>query len=443
MKKKLQRAYSSVLFRNAASLYGVQACRKLIPLITIPYLARVLGPEGWGTVAFVQALGEFIVMIVEFGFNLSSTREIAQKRGSRNACGEIVAGTFGAQAGLSLLAVSCALLAATQIPLLRNHPKLLAAGLFYGVLQGVAPLWFFQGLERMALAAGLEISSKIAALAGILLFVRHTSDEWLVLALQGLAPAVSTVAGIWLAYRMVPLRLPSLSQIRRSLELGWPMFLIRSSASLYGVANVFVLGLFAPAAVVGYYASAEKIVKAGCGLLLPIRESLYPRLSQLAIHSPEENRRLTKLGAVLMGGGGLLLGICAFAGAPWITRILLGRGFDPVIPVLRILALLPVIIALTDSVGMQYLLPRGRENIVNRVVLGGGVVCLLLAFLFASRYRQIGMAWAVVIAEASVCSALAYVVYRLASRPEPELVPVEEGPIADERFVAALSGRES
>ena len=431
-----------MLFRNAAALYGVQACRKLIPLISIPYLARVLGPEGWGNVAFVQALGEFIVMVVEFGFTLSSTREIAQKRGSRTACGEVVAGTFGAQAGLSLLAVFGALLVATQIPLLREHPRLLAAGLFYGVMQGVAPLWFFQGLERMMLAGSLEIFSKIAALAGLLLFVHQPGDEWLVLALQGLAPGVSTVAGIWLAYRMVPLRLPTLAQVRHSLALGWPMFLIRSSASLYGVANVFVLGLFAPAAIVGYYASAEKIVKAGCGLLLPIRESLYPRLSQLAIHSPEENHRLTKLGALLMGGGGLALGLCTFAGAPWIAHILLGRGFDPVIPVLRILALLPVIIALTDSVGMQYLLPRGRESIVNRVVLSGGLVSLALAFLFAPRYQHVGMACAVVIAEAFVCGVLAYIVYRMTARPAVRAAGAEQ-PVVEEQLMATLTGGEN
>lgn len=416
MRSRFQRIYRSALVRNAASLYGVQVCRKLIPLISVPYLAHVLGPAGWGNVAFVQALGEFIVMIVEFGFNLSATREIAQRRNSREACGEVVAGTLGAQISLSLFAVLGALLVATQIPLLRNHPGLLAAGLFYGVVQGAAPLWFFQGLERMTLAATLEISGKIAALAGILLFVRRTGDEWLVLALQGLAPALSTIVGIWLAYRIVPFRVPSFEQVKRSLQLGWPMFLLRSSASLYGVGNVFVLGLFAPATAVGYYASAEKIVKAICGLLLPIRESLYPRLSHLVVHAPGESGRLTKLGAFLMGGGGLLLGVFTFAGAPLIAHFLLGRSFEPVITLLRILALLPLIIALTDSVGMQYLLPRGREGVVNRAVLGGGLLNLLLAFLFASRYQHIGMAWSVVVAETFVCIVLAYMVFRYSSR---------------------------
>src|SRR5271169_2073299 len=62
------------LVHNTAALYGVQLCRKAIPLLTMPYLARVLGPAGWGSVAFVSSLGEFIVLIIEFGFNLSATR---------------------------------------------------------------------------------------------------------------------------------------------------------------------------------------------------------------------------------------------------------------------------------------------------------------------------------------------------------------------------------
>jgi O-antigen/teichoic acid export membrane protein len=111
-----------------------------------------------------------------------------------------------------------------------------------------------------------------------------------------------------------------------------------------------------------------------------------------------------------------------------------------VIPVLRILALLPVIISLTDSVGMQYLLPRGRESIVNRVVLGGGFVSLALAFVLAPRYQHIGMASAVVIAEAFVCGVLAYVVFRMTSRDGEAAVAERPGEPGEEEFVGALSG---
>ena len=97
MRKTVASIASSRLFHNAVSLYGVQICRKLLPLVSVPYLARVLGPSGWGKVAFVQALGDGMVLFLEFGFNLSATREIARHRDSPRVCGDIIAGTIGAQ----------------------------------------------------------------------------------------------------------------------------------------------------------------------------------------------------------------------------------------------------------------------------------------------------------------------------------------------------------
>src|SRR5262249_50372916 len=140
----------------AAALYGVQIVRKILPLIIIPYLARTLGPAGWGVVAFTQAIAEFVVLVIEFGFNLSATREIAGFRNCCATCGEVMAGVLGAQCVLASLGVLGMLVAGRVIPLLHDNPKLVAAGLFYAIAQGFLPLWFFQGLERMRLAAVLE-----------------------------------------------------------------------------------------------------------------------------------------------------------------------------------------------------------------------------------------------------------------------------------------------
>ena len=78
------------LARGALALYGVQFVRKIIPLISIPYLARILGPAGWGLVAYVLSFSEILGQVFEFGFNLSATREIARHRADRERCSEIV-----------------------------------------------------------------------------------------------------------------------------------------------------------------------------------------------------------------------------------------------------------------------------------------------------------------------------------------------------------------
>ena len=406
------RIFKSKILHNAASLYAVQACRKLIPLVTIPYLARVLGPSGWGDVAFTLSMGEFIGILGEFGFVLSATREIAQKRDTRDECGLIASGTFGAQAVLVTIGVLGAWLISTRMPLLNSHPKLLCAGLLYGASQGLTPMWLFQGLERMTLAASLEVTSKVAGLAAIFLFVHVPNDEWKVMAFQSFSPLVTAIVGLWTAHRLLRLRRPTLSMISRALRSGWPMFLMRSGAAAYSTGNVLILAIFAPASVVGYYASAEKLARAITGLLMPIRDAFYPRLSQLATHSPRENERLTRISANIESGCGLLLTIATFAFAGPIIRLVFGKTFGPAVPILEILSVLPFILSLTDSIGMQSLLPAGKESMVTKAIIGGALVNGLLALVLAPRFQGRGMAVSVDIAEAAVCAILIWIVAR-------------------------------
>ena len=399
----LKRVFGSQLVHNTAALYGVQFSRKLVPLIIIPFLARTLGPAGWGMVAFAQSMGEFIVLVIEFGFNLSATRAIARNRKSADECSRIMAGVLGAQVLLAILAAGSALLVSQWIPLLRDNPRLLGAGLFYAVAQGFMPLWFFQGLERMRLAAALEITGKLLGMGAILLLVRKPEDGWIALFVQGVAPALSTTAGIMMAYRAIPFRWPTRALVTDAVRIGWRMFVFRSGESLFGVGNAFILGLFAPPALVGYFASAEKISRAAFGLLNPIRDALYPRISSIVAESPEKAARLTRIGAMATISGGVLLGASVFVGAPLMIRILMGEGFGQAVAVLRILAVLPLLLSVTHSVGLQWLLPRGQDAVVNRIILSAGALNIALAILLAPHFAHLGMAWAVVCSEAFVC----------------------------------------
>ena len=101
----------------------MQFCRKIFPLITVPYLTRMLKPSGWGTVAFVLAMSEIVALVIEFGFNLSATREISRHRHDRGRCSEVMAGVLGAQIVLSVVGITLASVVARHMPLLRNQPR--------------------------------------------------------------------------------------------------------------------------------------------------------------------------------------------------------------------------------------------------------------------------------------------------------------------------------
>lgn len=400
------------LVQNALALYGVQACRKLFPLISIPYLARILQPVGWGRYALMGALGDVLVLVIEFGFNLSATREIARHRDSRETCGSIMSSVFGVQLGLSVIGVTGALAAAYMLPGFHDDRRMLAAALFYGVAQGLNPLWFFQGLERIRLASTLEITGKALSLLSIFVFVHYSSDGWKVLLIQAAAPVLSTVAGLFLAWRSFPLRLPSRRRMVEAFRGGWNLFLFRSGESLYGAGNALILGLFAPASSVGYFAAAERLSRASFGLMNPIRDTLYPRLSNLAKHSADKAASLAKVGAYLMIGGGVILAVLIWICAPLMVRLLMGPGFDQAIGTLRILALLPPLLSVTYSMGLQWLIPAGRDREVNRIILSAGFLNIILAVLLAPRFAHVGMAWSVVAAETWVAVCMFYTVWK-------------------------------
>src|SRR5450755_520004 len=93
---------------NVIALYGVQACTYALPLLTFPYLARVLGPSGWGVVVFAQAIGDVIASVVEYGFDISASRETSRQRDDPNRLSALISGVLGAKTLLAIVCIAAA-----------------------------------------------------------------------------------------------------------------------------------------------------------------------------------------------------------------------------------------------------------------------------------------------------------------------------------------------
>ena len=172
------------LVQNVVSLYGVLACTYVLPIITFPYLARVLGPSGWGSVVFAQAIGLIIAVFVEYGFDISASRETSRHRDEPQRLAELISGVLGAKGLLALLCIAGALISRRFFHNVSPSQPLFYASVAWGVCQGINMLWFFQGLERMRLASALEIGGKLVATLSIFVLVRKPEDGWKVMAAQ-------------------------------------------------------------------------------------------------------------------------------------------------------------------------------------------------------------------------------------------------------------------
>jgi PST family polysaccharide transporter len=399
---RVAKIFKHKIVENILALSGLHILNYVFPIVTVPYLTRVLGPAAWGLVAFYQGFASFIVYFVEFGFNWSSTREIARLRDSPRSLADIMSGVLGAKSLLSVVGVAVALLAYLFVPPLQADTALIVMSVVWALGQAFNMIWFFQGLERMRVVALLTTAAKVVTTIAIFIVVRSPSDAWKVMALQASAAWFAVGTAAFIAYKGVPFRRPNMALTIHALRTSWSLFLFNSSRSLYTVGNAFILGLFASSRVVGFYAAAEKLIRVLLGLLNPISRAIYPRVSYLVHHSPERALRLVRLTFLGMTGFGALISLAVAVFAPLIVRVALGADFGPAIPILRVSSLLPFIVAPSIVLGTHWMLPLGHDRPYLKMVFLAGLVNVALAVALAPTFAGVGMAWAVVSTETFV-----------------------------------------
>ncbi|ADV65811.1 oligosaccharide flippase family protein [Deinococcus maricopensis] len=414
------------VLRNIIALYGVHLVTFVLPLLTVPFLARVLGPGAWGAVAFAQAFGALLGLLVEYGFDLAGARAVARDRDNPARLAALLGQITGAKLLLGAAALVIAVIAQQVVPALGAHPALLWASVALGLAQGASPLWFYQGLERLPRVAAVDVTAKAVGTVALLTLVRGPADAWLVPALAAAAATFSAAWGFTQAVRTVGIRTPTPGGIRDALRLGWTMFVFRGSAAFYSSASTFLLGLFVPATLVGYYAGAERLARAAQGLLQPLSRALYPRYSRAAQDGPRALQALLPHGARLMLAAGGALSAALLLGAPLLVRILLGTDFEPATPVLRVLAALPLLIGVNIVLGLFWLVPLGLDGTFNGTVALGALLNAALIVALVPHAGPLGMAVAVIATEVCVFALLARA-YRRTRRtpPPPHPAPLE------------------
>jgi PST family polysaccharide transporter len=233
-------------------MYAVHAATYFLPLLVIPFVARVLGPEQWGWLSMFQSFALYASMLIEYGFGLSGTRDVARLRSDPAARGRILADVTAAK--LILIAALSVIIAVLwfTVPLFQNHARLFAAAVFFAFAQGASVVWYLQGAGQTARIAKAEVASRSVATLAVFLFLRQPDQGWLLLLFNGIA-ALSSVCIGFLCLRVdTPLLRPTWSGGVQALHSGLSMFFFRSAVSLYTLGNSFILGLFAPAQMVGF-----------------------------------------------------------------------------------------------------------------------------------------------------------------------------------------------
>ena len=399
MQSLIRYGLSHRVTQNALGLYGIQFAGYIIPLATLPYLARVLRPQGFGLLLFAQSFALWASTVIEYGFNLSATREVAQNRNDRKTLASVASGVLGAKLILLSGFAAIAFVSAFAVGSFRQHPGYLGWAILQALAFGLSPFWYFQGAERMVGAVLIELFARATAAASIFLLVRQPGDGWKVLASFAAAGcAIVATQTLWM-YREVRFQWPSREHSIAALTSGWHMFLFRGAYNIYGTANAFILGIFVPSVQVGYFGGAERMAKAVQGLMLPFTQAFYPHMSRMAWQDSRRAGRLARWSIPVACIAGLVLAGTLAAFARWIVPLILGPNFEASVPVLYVFALILPLNALNTALIMQWMLPHGFERAVGAITASAILVNVVSASLLAPRFLHLGMALAILGAE--------------------------------------------
>lgn len=365
---------------NIAALGALQITAYIIPLITIPYLTRVLGLDGFGKLMFVQAIVAYVVIITDYGFTLTATRKISANRTNKQYISEVFWATWGAQWLLALASILTMISLVSIITILQENAALYYVGLSLVIGNLLFPIWIFQGLERMREVAIINACSRLLTALPIFFLVKSSDDLIWVLALSGAGAGVAGIGSlIWIRHKkLIYWKRTTLERVFKELAGGKSIFLSKVSTSLYTISIPVVLGFISGTSAVGYFALANKLKVAVQGLLSPISQALYPRMSLLYSSDPEGAYRLVKKSATIMMFVSASASIVLFIGAPSLIYIIAGEGFFPAVSLLRWLAFIPLIAGVSNIFGVQVMLPNDLTKPYNIIISSAAVICLTL-----------------------------------------------------------------
>jgi len=395
---------NKVLFKNFTSLSILQISNYFFPIITLPYLVRVLGPEKYGLVNFAAAFAMYFAIITDYGFNLSATQDISVNRKNPERTSQIFSAVISIKMILFFISAILFTIIVFIFPIFKKDLLLFAITFVSVFGTALFPIWFYQGIEKMNYILVINVTVRTILTALIFLFIKQESDYILFAILNSISFVAIGVVGLLVSISSLKVKyfVPAKGILKQQLVDGWNLFLSTIWINLYTTSNVFVLGLFAPASVVGYFAAADKVRMAFQGILSPITQSVFPHVNKMLSESYERfigfNKKILKIGFII----GALISLVIFIFAEPIVIIILGHEYQSSIIILRIIAWLPLIIIISNVLGIQTMIPLNKHKPFSIILFFAAVINLILAFIIVPKYFEVGTAISVVITEAFI-----------------------------------------
>lgn len=287
--------------KNIAWLMLTQISSYIFPLLTLPYLIRILGINNYGIYALILAYSQYFLLLVDFGYNLTATRDVAIHKDDPSKLSQVYWITMASKLLLCVLGFIVSLLMVSMYDI--KYIWIMFIAYFSIVGNAFFPIWFFQGLEKMRYLSVISVLSRTIVLIFTFLCVKNQGDIYIALAVYSLTflvPSIILNFKVW-QMRVVRFYFPSMSDVISSLKTSFPVFISNFAISFYTNFNSILLSKYQPISVVGSYYSADRVRIAAQTLLTPISQAIFPRVCDSQLKSG--NKELIRFGFAFMGTG--------------------------------------------------------------------------------------------------------------------------------------------
>ncbi len=370
----------------------------ILPLVTVPYVSRILGADGVGIYSYTYSIAYYFMIIAMLGLNNYGNRTIAKVRDDKEKLSKEFCSIYALQLIISIIMIICYLL---YVVIFNNQYKLIAFIQIMYVISSMFDInWFFFGIEKFKLTITRNTIIKILSLIFIFIFVKTPDDVWKYTAILAGSTLFSNIILFSFLHKYVRFVKVGRRDIFKHFKPNLVMFLPVIAVSIYKIMDKIMLGILSTVTEVGYYENAEKITQVPIAIITALGTVMLPRVSNMLSNNKEEEVKKIigkTMPFILFLAFPMVFGICAVSKD--FSLIFFGNEFEKCGLLIQLLSITIIFLSWGNVIRTQYLIPKEKDKEYVISAFLGAIVNFIMNYIFIPKYTSIGACIGTIAAE--------------------------------------------
>ncbi len=388
MSSELLSKFRHRLVANSFYLYLSHFADYLLLLIVLPFISRSLGPITLGNIGLAQTFGLLVLLILEFGFSITATRDVALNPNNKSKTQKLASKIFSFKIYLIPIIIFFTLIIIFVHPIFFYQPELLILAVLSAIFQSFIPSWYFQGIENFKQLAIVKTIFRFLAFCIALIIVREPSDGWLFLMLQALSSFFIAIFLLFFMYKNIGrIKFQQWGKIRTILKSSFSGFIILVLPTVFNNITIFLLSYLISPLLLGYYYGVSRIHRAFNTLYSPIFDSFFPYLINTYNNDQKKAYNKAKIFNILVSIIGCCFALIIWFSAETIISVILGTDFVPSKNYLRAFGLLLPVTVISYIWGNQWMVIINKEQELSKILLISNIVGIITFLIIVENFK--------------------------------------------------------